>query len=56
MPGPNTPTQPDRAGNPDLSRANGIDVAIERFLPGSGVLSANVFRRSITNYMRSETL
>ena len=58
VPGPNTPTQPDRAGNPDLKPelANGIDIAVERYLPGSGLLSANVFRRNITNYMRSETM
>ena len=55
--GPNLPTQPDRAGNPDLKPelANGIDIAIERYLSGSGLLSANVFRRDITNYMRSVT-
>ncbi len=55
--GPNLPTQPDRAGNPDLKPelANGIDIAIERYLAGSGLLSANVFRRNITNYMRSVT-
>ena len=57
LPGPNTPTQPDRAGNPDLKPelATGIDVAVERYLPGSGLLSANVFRRNISNYMRSIT-
>ena len=55
--GPNTPTQADRAGNPDLKPelATGIDLAFERYLPGSGLLSANLFRRSITNYMRSVT-
>jgi len=57
LPGPNTPTQPDRAGNPDLKPelATGIDIAVERYLPGSGLLSANVFRRSISNYMRAVT-
>ena len=57
LPGPNAPTQPDRAGNPELKPelANGIDIAIERYLPGSGVLSANLFVRSISNYMRSVT-
>ena len=57
IPGPNTPTQPDRAGNPDLKPelATGIDIAVERYLPGSGLLSANVFRRNITNYMRAVT-
>jgi iron complex outermembrane receptor protein len=54
--GPNTPTQPDRAGNPDLmpELATGIDIAFERYLPGSGILSANLFHRAIRNYMRSQ--
>ncbi len=49
-PGPNTPTQPDRAGNPSLrpELATGLDVAVERYLPGSGILSANVFQRRIS--------
>jgi outer membrane receptor for ferrienterochelin and colicins len=57
VPGPNTPTQPDRAGNPNLKPdlATGVDVAFERYLPGSGLLSANVFRRSLKDYMRSVT-
>jgi iron complex outermembrane receptor protein len=57
IPGPNTPTQPDRAGNPDLKPelATGIDIAVERYLSGSGLLSANVFRRNISNYMRAVT-
>ncbi len=56
-PGGNTPTQPDRAGNPGLrpELATGIDIAVERYLPGSGLLSANVFRRNIRDYMRSQT-
>ncbi len=56
-PGPNTPTQPDRTGNPDLKPelASGVDIAFEHYLPGSGLLSANVFRRNISNYMRSVT-
>ena len=57
-PGPNTPTQPDRAGNPDLrpELATGIDVAVERYLASGGLLSANVFHRQIRNFMRSQTL
>jgi iron complex outermembrane receptor protein len=57
LPGPNTATQPDRAGNPDLQPelATGIDVAIERYLSGGGLLSANVFTRQIKNYMRNQT-
>ncbi|MDQ6685547.1 MAG: TonB-dependent receptor, partial [Pseudomonadota bacterium] len=53
----NTPTQTDRAGNPNLKPelATGIDLAVERYLPGSGILSANIFRRNISDYMRSVT-
>ena len=56
-PGSNTPTRPDRAGNPTLrpELATGIDIAVERYLAGSGLLSANLFRRQIGNYMRSRT-
>jgi len=48
------PTRPDRIGNPDLrpELATGIDVAYERYLAGGGVLSANVFRREITDLIR----
>ncbi len=55
-PGANTPTNLDRAGNPNLKPelATGLDVAVERYLPGSGLISANVFHRQISNYMRSE--
>ena len=56
-PGPNEKTKPDRAGNPDLrpELATGLDIAVERYLPGSGLLSANVFHRQIKNYMRNQT-
>ena len=56
-PGANTPTQADRAGNPGLrpELATGIDIAVERYLPGSGVLSANLFHRQIRDYIRSVT-
>lgn len=56
-PGGNTPTNVDRAGNPSLKPelATGLDVAFERYLPGSGLVSANLFHRQISNYMRSET-
>jgi outer membrane receptor for ferrienterochelin and colicins len=55
-PGGNKETFFDRAGNPRLKPelATGLDVAIERYLPGSGLISANVFHRQISNYMRSE--
>ncbi len=50
----NTPTQPDSAGNPALKPelATGIDIAAERYLPGSAVLSVNVFHRQIKDLMR----
>jgi iron complex outermembrane receptor protein len=50
----NSPTRPDRVGNPDLrpEMATGIDVAFERYLPGGGVLSANVFHRQISDLIR----
>ena len=52
--GTNTPSQPDSAGNPALKPelATGIDIAAERYLPGSGVLSVNVFYRQIKDLMR----
>jgi iron complex outermembrane receptor protein len=55
--GDNTPTSPDRAGNPALrpELATGIDVALERYLPGGGLLSANVFHRRVTDLMRTLT-
>jgi iron complex outermembrane receptor protein len=55
--GANTPTAPDRAGNPDLRPevALGIDVAVERYLEAGGVLSANLFSRRISDLMRSVT-
>ena len=55
--GPNTPTSADRAGNPSLrpELATGIDIAVERYLPGSGLISANVFHRNISDYLRRVT-
>lgn len=55
--GPNTPTAPDRAGNPDLRPevALGLDLAVERYLEAGGVLSANLFSRRISDLMRSVT-
>jgi iron complex outermembrane receptor protein len=57
VPGANTPTSPDRAGNPNLKPelASGIDLAAERYLDAGGVLSANLFYRSIQDYMRNVT-
>ena len=56
-PGENIPSSPDRMGNPDLlpELASGIDIAFERYLPGGGLLSANVFRRNLSNVIRSVT-
>lgn len=53
----NSETNPDRMGNPDLrpELATGIDVAVERYLPGGGMLSANVFYRRIRDLMRTLT-
>jgi outer membrane receptor for ferrienterochelin and colicins len=53
----NSPTRPDRMGNPGLKPelANGIDVAVERYLADGGVLSANVFRRNISDLIRYVT-
>lgn len=55
--GSNTELQPDTAGNPYLlpELAVGLDLAFEHYLPGGGLLSANVFVRQISNVMRSQT-
>ncbi len=54
-PGSNTELSPDRAGNPDLRPevALGIDLAVERYLAGGGVLSANLFARRIKDLIRN---
>ena len=53
----NRETDPDSAGNPGLKPelATGIDLALERYLQGGGVLSANLFHRQISNLIRSQT-
>lgn len=53
--GSNTETSPDAAGNPFLrpELATGVDLAFERYLPGGGLLSANLFARRISDLMRS---
>lgn len=55
--GPNEPTFPDRAGNPDLKPelATGIDLAWEHFPSDGGVLSVSLFHRRIRDLMRSVT-
>lgn len=57
VPGANSPTQADRAGNSNLrpELATGVDVAIERYLSNGGILSANVFHRELTDYIRNVT-
>jgi iron complex outermembrane receptor protein len=53
--GGNGPTNPDRVGNPNLKPelATGLDLAIERYLPQGGVLSAGVFHRRVQNLIRN---
>jgi iron complex outermembrane receptor protein len=53
----NSEAFPDSAGNPGLKPelATGIDLAVERYLEGGGVLSANLFHRRISNLIRSRT-
>ncbi len=57
LPQLNTPSSPDRVGNPGLrpELATGIDVAFEHYPPGGGILSANLFRRNLSNVIRSVT-
>jgi iron complex outermembrane receptor protein len=54
----NSPTRPDRIGNPGLKPelATGIDIAVERYLSEGGVLSANLFRRNISDLIRYVTI
>lgn len=55
--GPNTPTAPDRAGNPELKPelATGIDLALEHYPSGGGVFSASLFHRRIRDLQRTVT-
>jgi iron complex outermembrane receptor protein len=55
--GPNIPTAPDSAGNPNLKPelASGLDLAWERYFEGGGLVSANLFARRIVNLMRNVT-
>jgi iron complex outermembrane receptor protein len=57
VPGGNTAITPDRAGNaglrPELAR--GLDIALEHYLAGGGVLSASAFSRRINDLIRSVT-
>ena len=47
--------QTDRAQPRPEAELHRRDIAVERYLPGSGVLSANLFRRNISNYLRGVT-
>jgi outer membrane receptor for ferrienterochelin and colicins len=51
----NSATNPDVSGNPNLKPeiATGLDVAIERYLPQGGVLSASMFHRRVQNLIRN---
>ena len=53
----NSATNPDVSGNPNLKPevATGVDVAVERYLPQGGVLSASVFHRRVQNLIRNVT-
>ena len=55
--GPNTPTNADTVGNPDLKPelAWGVDLAIEHYFEAGGLLSASVFRRDIDDLIRNVT-
>ncbi len=57
IPGANTPTYSDRAGNPGLrpELATGIDLAFERYLGSGGLLSVNLTTRRITDSVRYVT-
>lgn len=53
--GENTRTNPDVSGNPNLKPeiATGLDLAVERYLPQGGVLSASAFHRRVQNLIRN---
>lgn len=53
----NSPTKPDRSGNPALrpELSTGIDLAYEHYLTRAGLLSANLFVRSIDDLIRRRT-
>jgi len=55
VPGSNTRLNPDRTGNPSLKpeRANGVDLAFERYLTSGGVMSVNFFVRDIKDLIRN---
>ncbi|MBL8353198.1 MAG: TonB-dependent receptor [Burkholderiaceae bacterium] len=52
---PNEPTDPDRAGNPDLKPelAWGLELGVEHYLEAGGLLSANAYARRIDDLIRT---
>ena len=52
---PNPQLSPDRVGNPRLEPelATGLDLSIERYLPGGGLVSAGLFHRRIRGLIRN---
>ncbi len=57
VPGPNTATSADFAGNPGLKPevANGLEIAWERYLKANGVVSVNLFTRRLKDVIRNVT-
>jgi iron complex outermembrane receptor protein len=53
----NSPTSPDSIGNPNLKPelAWGLEVGYEHYLKRNGILSANLFTRSIDDLIRRQT-
>lgn len=54
----NSPTRPDRTGNPDLKPelSRGVDLAFEHYFTRAGILSANFFVRDIQDLIRRRTV
>lgn len=53
----NSPTAPDRRGNPDLQPelATGVELGFEHYLEGGGVVGLNLFHRRIRDLIRYTT-
>ncbi len=53
----NSPTRPDRTGNPDLKPelSRGLDFAFEHYFKHAGIASANIFMRNIDQLIRRQT-
>jgi outer membrane receptor for ferrienterochelin and colicins len=53
----NSPSKPDRTGNPDLKPelSTGLDLSYEHYLTRAGIVSANLFVRSIDDLIRRST-